>query len=339
MTIPLLKVTDLKTIFHTSQGIVHAVDGVSFQIGRGEAYGLVGESGSGKTVTALSLLRLIDEPAGEIVQGSIELCDAGGKNKVDVLRLGPRELRAVRGGRIAMIFQEPQTSLNPVFTVGTQIIEAVALHRDLPASARRAVAIDLMAQVGIPQPAARIDDYPHQLSGGMRQRVMIAMALACQPDLLIADEPTTALDVTIQAQILDLIKSLQERLGMSLLLITHDLGVVAQVAERVGVMYAGQIVEEAPVGELFLAPRHPYTRGLIDSIPPLEGERQRRMSSIPGQVPSLIDPPPGCRFRDRCGSAKDRCRDDPPWVAESGHGYRCFFPVEVKPGQEARSLR
>src|SRR5467141_3503415 len=291
----LLEVENLHTYFQTREGLVCAVEGVSFHLDRGELLGLVGESGCGKSMTALSIMRLIAAP-GEIVAGEI-LFD--GKN---LLQLSNREMRAVRGNDIAMIFQDPMTSLNPVFTVGEQIAEALRLHRGLSRKAARAAAIEAMREVSIPDPALRADDYPHQLSGGMRQRVMIAMALACDPKVLIADEPTTALDVTIQAQILDIILDLQRKLGTAVILITHDLGVVAETAQRVIVMYAGRKVEEADVEELFDAPLHPYTHGLMGSIPHLAiigGETEQangRLKEIPGMVPALTNLPPGCSF-------------------------------------------
>src|SRR6201988_3967890 len=279
----LLEVRNLQTHFSTRAGLVRAVDGVSFHLGRGELLGLVGESGCGKSITALSVMRLI-APPGKIVNGEI-LFD--GK---DLLKLSDSEMREMRGDDIAMIFQDPMTSLNPVFTVGEQIEEALRLHRKLSRKQARAAAIEAMKEVAIPDPSRRVDDYPHQLSGGMRQRVMIAMALACNPKLLIADEPTTALDVTIQAQILDLMRDLKSRVGAAIILVTHDLGVVAEVAERVMVMYAGRKVEEAPVAELFRSPRHPYTQGLLGAVPKLGSSLTgpaQRLAEIPGQVPSL----------------------------------------------------
>jgi oligopeptide/dipeptide ABC transporter ATP-binding protein len=302
---PILDVAGLTTVFRTDAGIARAVDGVSFSIGEGETLGLVGESGCGKSVTSLSILRLIPQPPGEILRGSTVRFRGR-----ELLSLPERDMRKVRGNDIAMIFQEPMTSLNPVFTVGEQIAEAVRLHRRASRQEARERAIEMLRLVGIPAPDKRAKDYPHQLSGGQRQRVMIAMALCCDPELLIADEPTTALDVTIQAQILDLLVELRERLGMALLLITHDLGVVAQVCDRVAVMYAGRIVEQAPVERIFQDPRHPYTQGLLRAIPQL-GRNADRLVTIPGQVPSALAWPTGCRFRLRCPFAWDRCLDEP----------------------------
>ena len=325
---PLLEIRDLVTEFRTGDGTVRAVDGVSFEIAPRTTLGVVGESGSGKSVTALSIMRLVASPPGRIASGSIRYAGR------DLLALQPAEMRAIRGNRIAMIFQEPMTSLNPVFTVGDQVAEAVRLHQRKSRREARAVAIDMFRRVGIPSPEDRVDAYPHQLSGGMRQRVMIAMALACKPDLLIADEPTTALDVTIQAQILDLLRSLQRELGMSILLITHDLGVVAETCEDVVVMYAGRVVEQAPVKALFARPRHPYTAGLLASVPAFaRGERKGRLQEIPGMVPALGDLPRGCKFQDRCARVQDRCRADDPRLEGAGgdpdHRFRCYFPLEV----------
>ncbi len=315
---PLLEIRDLRVSFITARGELRAVDGVSFAIEEGETFGLVGESGCGKTVTALSILRLLP-PNGRVVSGEIRFA---GRN---LLALPEAELRAVRGDQIAMVFQEPMTSLNPVFTVGYQIAEVVRVHRGMSKAAARAHAIEMMKLVEIPEPEQRVDAYPHQLSGGMRQRVMIAMALACQPRLLIADEPTTALDVTIQAQILDLLDHLQQRLGMAILFVTHDLGIVAERARRVAVMYAGRVVETAPVRELFSRPLHPYTRGLMRSIPRL-GQKGQRLEAIPGNVPALWELPSGCRFRDRCPSAIAECASiDPPLARLSeAHAAACI---------------
>ncbi|MEP6742422.1 MAG: ABC transporter ATP-binding protein [bacterium] len=299
----LLEVNNLQTHFPTRAGLVRAVDGVSFHIDRGELLGLVGESGCGKSITALSIMRLI-APPGKIVGGEIIF---DGRN---LLKMSDREMRDIRGDDIAMIFQDPMTSLNPVFTVGEQIAEALRLHRNLSRKAARAGAIEAMSEVSIPDPARRIDDYPHQLSGGMRQRVMIAMALACDPKLLIADEPTTALDVTIQAQILELLNELRKNRELAVLLITHDLGVVAEVADRVAVMYTGRIVEESPVEELFARPRHPYTEGLLRSVPKLTSAtaaKAERLETIEGTVPSPTDLPPGCHFAPRCPYRMPRC--------------------------------
>jgi oligopeptide/dipeptide ABC transporter ATP-binding protein len=319
----MLTVTDLHTRFHTDAGIARAVDGVSFDVGAGEVLGIVGESGCGKSVTALSILRLVPEPPGEIVPGSsIRFHDR------ELLALSEREMRAIRGNDIAMIFQEPMTSLNPVFTVGDQIAEAIRLHRGRSRSAARREAVTLLRLVGIPDPEQRAAGYPHQLSGGQRQRVMIAIALSCEPALLIADEPTTALDVTIQAQILALLAELRARLGMAMILITHDLGVVAGTCDRVAVMYAGRIVEEAPATRIFDDPRHPYTQGLLRSIPRLD-RRAERLAVIPGAVPSATHWPAGCRFRDRCGHAWERCAAEPPLVPIGpGRAARCWLELE-----------
>jgi peptide/nickel transport system ATP-binding protein/oligopeptide transport system ATP-binding protein len=327
MTEPLLRVRDLRTYFVTDRGggTARAVDGVSLDLYPGETLGVVGESGCGKTVMSLSILRLVPEPPGHIRPGS--LIEFEGHN---LLTLPPRDLRAVRGNRIAMIFQEPMTSLNPVLTIGDQVAEAAIVHQHLTRAAARQRAIDLLRQVGIPEPEERVDHYPHQLSGGMRQRVMIAMALICRPQILIADEPTTALDVTIQAQILELLARLQQELGMAVLLITHDLGVVAGTADRVVVMYAGQVVETAPTPELFAHPRHPYTEGLMESIPRLDRPRAR-LHSIPGSVPAATAWPQGCRFHPRCPYAWDKCRAEEPPLLETGtegHTTRCWLVTE-----------
>jgi peptide/nickel transport system ATP-binding protein len=324
---PLLEIRDLVTEFRTDGGTVRAVDGVSFEILPKQTLGVVGESGCGKSVTALSVMRLVASPPGKIAGGQIKY---GGK---DLLALSPAEMRKIRGNRIAMIFQEPMTSLNPVFTVGDQVGEAVRLHQKKSRSEARAIAIDMFRLVGIPSPEERIDNYPHQLSGGMRQRVMIAMALACKPDLLIADEPTTALDVTIQAQILDLLGKLQAELGMSILLITHDLGVVAETCDEVVVMYAGRIVERAKAEELFAAPRHHYTAGLLRSVPSYgDGAAvadHARLVEIKGMVPSLDALPKGCKFVDRCPAAEDLCRaEEPALVQLDASRVRCHFPLD-----------
>ncbi len=324
---PVLEIRDLVTEFRTDAGTVRAVDGVSFSIPARSTLGVVGESGSGKSVTALSVMRLIASPPGKISSGSIRYA---GK---DLMSLSPEQMRKIRGNRIAMIFQEPMTSLNPVFTIGDQVGEAVRLHQNKSKAQARTIAIDMLKLVGIPSPEERIDDYPHQLSGGMRQRVMIAMALACKPDLLIADEPTTALDVTIQAQILDLLRSLQRDLGMSILLITHDLGVVAETCDEVVVMYAGRIVERASTEVLFAAPRHHYTAGLLRSMPGYGDDVARtRLVEIPGMVPSLSELPVGCKFVDRCGAAQELCRaEEPPLVQLGASHVRCHFPLEPGP--------
>jgi oligopeptide/dipeptide ABC transporter ATP-binding protein len=319
----LLEVNNLQTHFPTRAGLVRAVDGVSFYLDRGELLGLVGESGCGKSITALSIIRLI-APPGKIVGGEISF---DGKN---LLKLSDREMRAIRGDDIAMIFQDPMTSLNPVFTVGEQIAEALRLHRKLSRKAAREGAIEAMREVSIPDPARRIKDYPHQLSGGMRQRVMIAMALACDPKLLIADEPTTALDVTIQAQILELLDELRKNRELAVLLITHDLGVVAEVADRVAVMYTGRIVEQSPVEELFARPRHPYTEGLLRSVPKLTSAlaaKAERLETIEGTVPSPTDLPPGCHFAPRCPYRMPRCTTEeiPLYDLEGGVKVRCVL--------------
>jgi oligopeptide/dipeptide ABC transporter ATP-binding protein len=319
----LLEVTDLQTHFPTRAGLVRAVDGVSFHLDRGELLGLVGESGCGKSMTALSVMRLI-APPGRIVNGKI-LFDSK-----DLLQLSDAEMRQMRGDDIAMIFQDPMTSLNPVFTVGEQIAEALRLHRKMSRKDARQATIEAMREVAIPDPARRLDDYPHQLSGGMRQRVMIAMALACNPKLLIADEPTTALDVTIQAQILELLDELRKQRELAVLLITHDLGVVAEVADRVAVMYTGRIVEESPVEELFARPKHPYTEGLLRSVPKLTGEdviKKERLETIEGVVPSLTDLPPGCHFAPRCPHRMPRCTEGliPLYQLEGGVEVRCVL--------------
>jgi len=324
---PLLRVVELRTHFFTDAGVVRAVDGVSLEVNEGETVALVGESGSGKSVTSLSILRLVDDPPGRIVGGRIELRGA------DLLALPMARMRAIRGREISMIFQEPMTSLNPVHTCGRQIAEVLEVHERMPRARARDRAIELMRRVGIPAPGQRVDDYPHQMSGGMRQRVMIAMALACRPALLVADEPTTALDVTIQAQILELLAELRRELGMALLLITHDLGVVAETADRVAVMYAGQIVEEADVAALFRLPLHPYTAGLLASRPRL-GEGRERLRAIPGAVPDPAHPPQGCRFHPRCPLAQDRCRREPPALERGGEGrsVRCWRAGEIAAG-------
>jgi peptide/nickel transport system ATP-binding protein len=321
-----LDVEGLRTELSAGRGVIKAVNGVSFSLKRGETLAIVGESGCGKSMTALSLMRLVPEPPGKIVSGSVKL------DGRDLLLLDEAAMRAVRGNDISMIFQEPMTSLNPVLTIGSQISEAVRLHQDLSRSAAMDKAVDMLRLVRIPEPAQRAREYPHQLSGGMRQRAMIAMALACNPKVLIADEPTTALDVTIQAQILDLILALQRELGTAVILITHDLGVVAETAQRVIVMYAGRKIEEADVEALFAAPQHPYTHGLLASIPRLaliageSSDGSRRLREIPGMVPSLVDLPPGCAFAPRCAFADERCRREfPPYEQKrSGHWAACW---------------
>ncbi|HEV2883247.1 MAG TPA: ABC transporter ATP-binding protein [Pyrinomonadaceae bacterium] len=319
----LLEVHSLQTHFPTRAGLVRAVDGVSFNVGLGELLGLVGESGCGKSITALSIMRLI-APPGKIMGGEIIF---DGKN---LLKLSEAAMRDIRGDDIAMIFQDPMTSLNPVFTVGEQIAEALRLHRKLSRRDARAAAVEAMREVAIPDPARRLDDYPHQLSGGMRQRVMIAMALACDPKLLIADEPTTALDVTIQAQILELLNELRKHRELAVLLITHDLGVVAEVADRVAVMYTGRIVEESSVNELFAQPKHPYTEGLLRSVPKLTAAnvaKAVRLETIEGTVPSPTELPPGCHFAPRCPYRMPRCTAEeiPLYDLESGAKVRCVL--------------
>ncbi len=317
----LIEIKNLRTSFFTPEGEMRAVDGVSFYIEEGKTLGLVGESGCGKSVTALSILRLIPSPPGKVVGGQILF---RGK---DLLELNREEMRKVRGNEISMVFQEPMTSLNPVFTIGNQIMEAIRLHQGLARREAREKAIEMLRLVKIADPAVRIDVFPHQLSGGMRQRVMIAMALSCNPSLLIADEPTTALDVTIQAQILELMKELQESLGMALLLITHDLGVVAEQADEVAIMYAGKIVEKARPEAIFSKPLHPYSLGLLNSVPGISGKKKKRLEAIPGVVPSPLDLPGGCRFRDRCPKAAGICADGEPDLIEKekDHWVACYM--------------
>ncbi|MBN2372990.1 ABC transporter ATP-binding protein [bacterium] len=313
----LLAVEDLHTFFFTSDGVVKAVNGVDLKIKKGETLGLVGESGCGKTVLSLSIMRLVPNPPGRIMSGRITF------NGRDLLGLDPDEMRDIRGNETSMIFQEPMTSLNPVFTVGEQIAEAIRLHQRVDHKKAVQRSVEILDMVGIPDPSKRIKDYPHQMSGGMRQRVMIAMALSCQPDLLIADEPTSALDVTIQAQILELIDSLKNSLGMSVLMVTHDLGVVAETAQKVSVMYAGYVVEEAGVRDLFHGPLHPYTIALLDSLPRLDDRKIAggRLKTIKGTVPDLFDMPIGCPFASRCERARQRCITDMPRLVEIGPGH------------------
>lgn len=316
----LLRIEDLETVFRSDEGEIKAVDGVSFDVGEGETVGLVGESGCGKSVTALSIMRLIPDPPGRITGGAVLL---GGR---DLLKLSEKEMRKVRGNEISIVFQEPLSSLNPVFTCGEQVREAIALHQKLGRRASKEKAIEMLGLVRLPDPEKRYHDYPHQMSGGMRQRVMIAMALSCEPKLLIADEPSTALDVSVQAQIMELLQSLRERMEMAVLLITHDLAVVAQMADRVIVMYAGVVVEEAPLGRLFELPAHPYTIGLLGSIPKL-GSKMERLSSIEGSVPDPLRLPPGCRFSDRCPKRFGRCTEAEPemFTVAQGHRSRCWL--------------
>jgi peptide/nickel transport system ATP-binding protein/oligopeptide transport system ATP-binding protein len=323
---PLLEVKELRTYFRGDEGVARSVDGVSYTVLAGETLGVVGESGCGKSVTALSILGLVEMPPGFHAGGEILF------RGEDLLEAGEARMRRIRGNDISMIFQEPMTALNPVFTVGDQIMETVMLHQGLDRRAAREHAIAMLEKVGIPSPEQRVDEYPHQLSGGMRQRVMIAMAMACSPQLLIADEPTTALDVTIQAQVLSLISDLQEREGMSVILITHDLGVVAQTADHVAVMYAGKVVEYGSVGEIFERPRHPYTIGLFHSLPDLAAPGER-LATIPGVVPSAFRFPSGCRFRTRCPLASERCAaEEPPLVPlpdAAGHTVACHHLEEA----------
>jgi len=325
----LLEIRGLTTSYTTDSGTFNAVDGVSLALEEGRTLGLVGESGCGKTVTALSIMGLVAHPGrvagGEILFGGEDLARASGKR-----------MRSIRGDRIAMIFQEPMTSLNPAFTIGDQIVEGILRHRDVGRAAAKRQAIEMLERVHMPSPARRFDEHPHKLSGGMRQRAMIAMALACRPRLLIADEPTTALDVTIQAQILELMRQLRDETGTAIILITHDLGVVAELAQDVAVMYSGRIVEKAPVRELFAKPQHPYTVGLLGSIPRLDRE-QSRLAAIEGQVPDPQAAPAGCRFAPRCPWMTDRCRAEPPLEAvEGGQLARCWYaPLEDRPGGAA----
>jgi len=327
---PLLQVENLKTQFFTQDGIVSAVNGISFDLTEGETLGIVGESGCGKSVSMLSIMRLIPQPPGRIVDGKVIF---EGK---DLLKLSDEDMRKVRGNRIAMIFQDPMTSLNPVLTIGLQISEALMLHLGMSRRGARTRSTELLDLVGIPDAGARLDDYPHQFSGGMRQRVMIAMGLSCNPQLLIADEPTTALDVTIQAQIIDLVKKLKADIGMAIIWITHDLGVVAGLADRVLVMYAGHIIESARVKDLYGDPRHPYTLGLLRSIPRLDEQRQARLTPIEGLPPDLINPPPGCPFAPRCPFVLDRCWAEMPHLEPAGtNGHISACWVDVTDGRDS----
>ena len=320
---PILEVEDLRTYFYTRDGVVRSVDGVSFSVSKGETLAIVGESGCGKSVTSLSILRLIASPPGKIVSGSIQF------HGQDLLKFTDEQMRDIRGDKISMIFQEPMTSLNPVLTIGSQIGEVLELHRQSTKEEARARTLELLRMVNIPEPETRIDEYPHQLSGGMRQRIMIAMALACDPEILIADEPTTALDVTIQAQILNLMRELRDRTGAAIILITHDLGVVAEMAQRVVVMYAGRKVEEASVIDLFEKPMHPYTLGLLNSMPRLDEAASKRLVEIPGMVPSMRTEIVGCAFAPRCSSASERCTQETPVLKNQGkeHWVACWNPV------------
>lgn len=316
----LLEVNDLRTYFRTEEGVVKAVDGISFKLGKGKTLGIVGESGCGKSVASLSIMRLIPNPPGKIVSGEIIF------EGEDLLAKSERQMRSIRGGAISMIFQEPMTSLNPIMTVGAQIAEAILLHQDIGVSAARKKAVEMLTRVGIPMPEKRLNSYPHQLSGGMRQRIMIAMALSCNSKLLIADEPTTALDVTIQAQIIDLMKKMRSEFDASIILITHDLGVVAGLADDVIVMYAGKIVEKADVRNIFKDSRHPYTIGLLESIPRIDGERER-LQAIEGVVPNQLHMPSGCAFSPRCARATEKCRTDVPpleYFGGEGRAVACW---------------
>ena len=324
MSAPILQVRGLTTRFRTERGEVTAVDDVSFDVGRGETVAIVGESGSGKSVTALSILRLIPTPPGRIVAGQVLFEDR------DLLELDNASIRGIRGNKIAMIFQEPMSSLNPALTVGVQVAEPIHEHRRMPWTAALEKAAELISRVRIPDASSRLASFPHQYSGGMRQRIMIAMSLGCAPSLIIADEPTTALDVTVQAQILDLLKQITQESGTALMLITHDLGVVARYADRVVVMYGGRIVETAPARELYKAPRHPYTVGLLTSVPRLDGDTSRRLVPIDGQPPDLAHLPPGCAFEPRCRSATARCRSERPSLepVTPSHYKACFADAD-----------
>ena len=328
MNQPLLSIKDLQTYFFTPEGVVHAIEDVSLVIPEGECLGVLGESGCGKSVTALSIMHLIPDPPGRIMRGTIEFMGS------DLLNMSMPDIRSIRGNSISMIFQEPMTSLNPVYTVGNQIAESVITHQGLSPKEAMNQAVEMLKLVGIPSPEKRVHEYPHQLSGGMRQRAMIAMAIACRPKLLIADEPTTALDVTIQAQILDLMAELQDELGMSIMMITHDLGVIAEISHQVVVMYAGHVVEYAPIDTLFEGSRHPYTQGLIRSIPKL-GEKfskgKEPLQEVAGTVPNLIRPPAGCLFQPRCQQAFERCKQEKPpmFQLEPEHGVRCWLVEQI----------
>ncbi|MFJ7645936.1 ABC transporter ATP-binding protein [Lysinibacillus sp. NPDC097279] len=326
-----LEVKNLQTYFYSSEGVAKAVDGVSFTLHKGETLGIVGESGCGKSMTSLSLLRLVPSPPGKIINGEILL------NNTDLMKLSEEELRKIRGNKISMIFQEPMTSLNPVLTVGEQIAETIRLHQGLSRKEAWQQAVEMIRLVGIPAPEKRAKQEPYQLSGGMRQRIMIAMALACTPDVLIADEPTTALDVTIQAQIIDIIRNLQQQLGMSIIFITHDLGVVAEICDKIAVMYAGQVVEEGSTDSLFEKPLHPYTKGLIQSLPKLY-EDQEELSTIHGTVPSPYHYPNGCRYAERCPFATELCRVQQPELitVESDKKVRCWMYSEKWQGESVK---
>ena len=330
MTEPLLKVSDLVIEFSTEDGVVRAVDEISFDVNANETVGLVGESGCGKTVTGLSILGLIPSPPGRIVSGSIQFMGR------ELVGLPETEMRRIRGHDISMIFQEPMTALNPVFTIGNQMTDVLMRHRKLTRRQARDAAIEMLAKVGLPVPARRVNEYPHQLSGGMRQRVMIAMALSCDPQLLIADEPTTALDVTTQAQVLEQIAKLQDEFHMAVVLITHDLGVVAETCRRAIVMYCGRIVENAAIENLFANPRHPYAKGLLESIPRIRGDRLTELPIIPGRVPDLLHLPAGCRFADRCPRADAICGEQIPLLVPGGTGedlVACHHPGPARPAE------
>ena len=335
---PLLQVRNLEVAFETEDGLLHAVDGVSFQVDAGRTLGIVGESGCGKSVSASSILRLVPSPPGRILGGEILF------HGIDILKLAVKELPTIRGNEISMVFQDPMTSLNPVFTIEKQMGEVLKLRFGMERDEARKRSIDMLHTVGIAEPESRITSYPHELSGGMKQRVMIAMALLCEPSLLIADEPTTALDVTIQAQILHLIRELQERTGAAVVFITHDMGVIAEICDEVAVMYAGRVVEQGHVVEIFKASRHPYTKGLLDSIPRKGVEKKRELPTIEGVVPSLLAPPRGCRFAERCGrrrglgeAKRRRCAEEDPGLREVGAGLvACHFPLEVPSGRPVR---
>lgn len=322
----ILEVKDLKTYFNTDDGVVKAVDGVSFQLKKGEMLGIVGESGSGKSVTNLSLMKLIPSPPGKIMGGEAVL------DGEDIFKMNEAEIRKLRGNRISMIFQDPMTSLNPFLRISTQMIETIMLHQDLDKDGARKRAVEMLEMVGIPNPSKRINDYPHQFSGGMRQRVMIAMALSCDPEILIADEPTSALDVTIQAQIIEVMQDLCKKMNTAVIMITHDLGVVAGICDTVCVMYAGRIVEKGTNDEIFKEPKHPYTQGLIKSVPRLDKPTDEKLYSIKGQPPNVIDLPECCPFHPRCEKAMDKCRNTYPPRIEFGEGrqVRCWLYEEEK---------
>jgi oligopeptide transport system ATP-binding protein len=333
----LLEVKGLETRFFTQDGVVHAVNGISDGLDEGETLAIVGESGCGKSVGVMSLMRLIPQPPGKITGG--EVLFGTGDDRKDLLKLSDEEIRKVRGNRIAMIFQDPMTSLNPVLTIGFQISEALILHMGMDKEAARKRSVELLELVGIPRAADRLDDYPHQFSGGMRQRVMIAMGLSCNPQLLIADEPTTALDVTIQAQITDLVKRLRDEIGMAIIWITHDLGVVAGLADRMIVMYAGFIVEESLVKDLYANPRHPYTIGLLSSLPRLDEARAHRLTSIEGLPPDLVDLPKGCPFHARCVYRIEKCAIENPKLEPVSPGHKTACWVDVRKDRSAQTVQ